>query len=50
MMYMNTQVDDGHAPDTSPPETVAKLLKLVDSLKPEQNGRFLNVDGDIFPW
>jgi hypothetical protein len=34
----------------SAPESVAKMLKLIDALRPEQSGRYMDLDGRETPW
>jgi NAD(P)-dependent dehydrogenase (short-subunit alcohol dehydrogenase family) len=33
-----------------PEESIAAMLKLIDGLKPEDNGKFFNYDGKPMPW
>jgi NAD(P)-dependent dehydrogenase (short-subunit alcohol dehydrogenase family) len=33
-----------------PEESVAAMLKLLDALKPDDTGKFLNYDGSTLPW
>ncbi len=35
---------------TPPEESVAAMIKLIDSLGMEQSGTFLNFDGQVVPW
>ena len=35
---------------TSPEDSVAAMIKLIDSLGMEQSGTFLNFDGQVVPW
>jgi hypothetical protein len=34
----------------TPAQTVGYLLNILDTVKPEQSGRFLAFDGELLPW
>lgn len=45
------QTDQGgpNAP-LRPPESVEGMLQVIEKLKPEDTGKFLQYDGQEFPW
>ena len=40
----------GEGGKLSPAESVKALRSIIDSLKPEDSGKFLNWDGKVYPW
>jgi NAD(P)-dependent dehydrogenase (short-subunit alcohol dehydrogenase family) len=43
-------IKSGEIPLIRPAESVAGMIALIDTLTPEQAGRFLNYDGTELPW
>lgn len=47
--WVQTDMGGPHAKIT-PAESVTKLRRLIDSLRPAQSGKFFNYDGREYPW
>jgi NAD(P)-dependent dehydrogenase (short-subunit alcohol dehydrogenase family) len=47
--WVQTDMGGPHA-RISPTESVTKLRRLIDTLRPAQSGEFFNYDGREYPW
>lgn len=47
--WVQTEMGGKSAP-TTPQESVAGMLKVIASVKPEDSGKFFNYDGEVLPW
>jgi NAD(P)-dependent dehydrogenase (short-subunit alcohol dehydrogenase family) len=47
--WVQTDMGGSHA-RISPTESVTKLRRLIDTLRPAQSGEFFNYDGRKYPW
>jgi len=47
--WVQTDMGGPHA-SISPTESVTKLRRLIDTLRPAQSGEFFNYDGREYPW
>jgi NAD(P)-dependent dehydrogenase (short-subunit alcohol dehydrogenase family) len=47
--WVKTDMGGPGAP-LSPDESISKMLRLIDGLKPEQSGSYLDLDGTLVPW